>query len=217
MIRVGPNNTFPTDNSYGIPCLRLDRQAILKRPLRTWGNVGRAILHRGTYSLYCDDYRFAGLIKSPDRLLTTKCESAIEPNISVLDDHPLAWTIWATHEKRRVARQWQDAGVSVFVDLCVPRRFTEINLLGVPRGWKSYATRGFAARANELMDECATADMHGGSDALVIVVGGGDRVRKACLAIPNAVFVEPEAPASESRKREREAATLSRKESNVER
>lgn len=196
MIRTGPSCALPTDNEYGIPVLRLDRQGEFARPLRTWGNVGRGTPHRGTYSLYCDDYRFQGLLQEPERLVASGCPCAIEPNISVFDDHPLAWAIWATHEKRRVARTWQDRGVNVFVDLCVPAQFMAINLLGVPRGWLRYATRGFSARADEVAGECWTATEHGGPDATVLVVGGGTKVRAACRGIPNAIYLDIDAPAS---------------------
>jgi hypothetical protein len=187
---VNPPDNLPTDNDLGIPCLRADRQGQLIHPAKQWGSVSRGASMYGTWSFYCDDYRFAALYGRGVQGLPGGCKSAIELNITVLDSHPMWHAIWATAVKRRCSRQWQDAGLGVIVDLCVPARYSDVNLLGVPIGWETYATRGYAARPGDVEAECEVARRHGGEDTVVYVIGGGETIRHECCMISNAVYVE---------------------------
>jgi hypothetical protein len=181
---------LPTDNEFGIPLLRLDRQGSIIYPVTQWGSISRRSKMPGIWSFYCDDYRFGALLANPLRLSPTDCKCSCEINLSLFDQHPAVYAYWCTYRKRSSARQWQDVGIGVLVDLCVPARFFDVNLIGVPKGWTAYCTRGFAGREDELAMECEVARKHGGADATVMVYGGGKRVREACQSLPSAIYVE---------------------------
>jgi hypothetical protein len=185
-----PNETLPSDNELGIPSLRLDGQASIVHPVTPWGSIARGAGMPGTWVFYVDDYRFRALASNPLQLVTTGCKGTAELNLSLFPSSPIAWAIWATWQKRAAARTWQDAGMPILVDLCVPTRFAALNLTGVPSGWQAYATRGFAGRESDLEAECALAAKHGGPGATVAVYGGGKRIREACAGIPQAVYIE---------------------------
>jgi hypothetical protein len=187
---INPPDNLPTDNDLGIPCLRDDRQGQLVHPVKQWGSVSRGASMLGTWSFYSDDYRFSSLLSRGLQGLTICCSTVIETNITVLDSHPRWWAIYATALKRRFSRQCQDSGIGVIVDLCVPARYSDVNLLGVPIGWETYATRGYSARPADVAAECEVASRHGGEDTVVYVLGGGEAIRHACCKISNAVYVE---------------------------
>jgi Domain of unknown function (DUF4417) len=190
MMIDAPTVALPSDNNYDIPVLRLDRQGGIEHPFVPWGSVARSNKMTGTWHFYVDDTRFNALSKAPLQVVSSGCKQLIELNVSLFDHTPAAYAYWATYRKRYAARTWQDAGLDVLVDLCVPERFARINLLGVPRGWKSYATRGFSGRPYDVEREYGVAVEHGGDDARLVVYGGGEPVRKLCQTLPNAIFVE---------------------------
>lgn len=190
MILTGPLLELPTDNAQEIPALRLDRQGTITHPVVPWGSVSRQSTMEGTWTFYCDDYRFGALAKTPLQLVETCCKCSCELNFSLFPSSPYPYALWTIWQKRASSRAWQDAGIGIIVDLCVPQRFSELNLLGVPRGWRAYSTRGFAGREEDLRAEAAVAIEHGGTDAWLMVYGGGKRIREACQSIPNAIYVE---------------------------
>lgn len=184
---------YPSDNEFDIPTLRLDMQAQITPPVIAWGTISRGTHMGGTWSFYVDDYRFRSLLKNPAMLVESGCTCATEPNITLYDQSPRAEVIWATYRKRYVARFWQEAGVRVFVDLNVPSRFYEDVMLGVPRGWRSFSTRGYARRPEALRDEWKLANEWAQgwarSDPLLLVYGGGREIEKLCRELPGAVYV----------------------------
>lgn len=191
MRHAAPSAHLPTDNEWQIPTLRADVPARVELPVIPWGSVARAsAIHRGILCCYVDDYRFARLLDDPLQLIETGCKQAVEPNVSLFLDTPMAYALWVTYRKRYCSRLWQDAGVGILVDLCVPAEFESINLIGVPRGYRWWATRGFAARPGDVQRECATAARYGGPDAVVVVYGGGKPIRELCRTIPNAVWAQ---------------------------
>lgn len=180
---------WPSDNAWGIPTLDPSMQAWpVPDPVCAWGHRGRTATMSGTWVFYVDDYRFSSLLKHPRRLLATRCAAAVEPNISVFDDSPPAWMLWATYQKRHCAREWQHAGVSVLVDLNVPERYLELAMLGVPRDWRAFATRGYAERPEAVEREHAAARRHH-PDAGLLVYGGGARIARLTWQLPGAVWV----------------------------
>jgi hypothetical protein len=192
MRHASPSVSLPSDNDWQIPSLRSDVPARIELPLIPWGSIGRTVrINRGTACFYVDDYRFESVLSSPERLLETGCQLAVEPNVSLFPDTPLAYALWATYRKRYCSRLWQNAGIGVLVDLCVPEELEGINLLGVPQGYPYWATRGFAARPSDVQRECATAARFGGSEAMVVVYGGGKTIRDLCSSIMNAVWAAP--------------------------
>lgn len=136
---------------------------------------------RGCWSFYVDDYRFAGLWENPGQVLTSSPAAVIEPNYSVFEQTPTAVAVWATYRKRWLARWWASAGARVWVDLNVSETHAALNLLGVPRGWQAYATRGYSERLADLEREHALAVSWGAGSATLLVYGGGRDVADWCL------------------------------------
>jgi hypothetical protein len=181
---------YPTDNEWGIPTLRLDQQARVVLPVLPWGSRHRRSVMTGTWVFYVDDYRFGALEKQPDQLMATGCAGAVELNPSVFDQTPRALVLAATYRKREAARRWQDAGIPVLVDLNVPERHLELSLLGVPRGWRAFATRGYAARPEALTREYEAAREVAGGEPSLLVYGGGSSIEALTRTLPGALYVE---------------------------
>lgn len=174
---------FGTDNAYDIPRLDPSLQALaLEPPLVGWGTIARRNAMRGTWHFYVSDYRFASLWDRPDQVLETGCLAAIEPNCSVFDQTPYAMAIALTYRKRWLARYWQSHGLRIFVDLNVSASFAELNLLGVPTGWRAFATRGYEERIPDLARELDLARRHAEGDPVALVYGGGPKVRETVEA-----------------------------------
>lgn len=173
---------FPTDNEWGVPALDPDRQPDrVELPMRGWGSFARTMQRPGGVHFYVDDYRFRALLNDPTRLTDLQPTAATEVNLSVFDDTPPAVVLWHTYRKRWLSRFWQDHGLPIYVDLNVPERHQEINLLGVPLGWRAYSTRGYERRLPALEQELRTAKRHAQSDrVLFLVVGGGKQVAAFC-------------------------------------
>lgn len=177
-----PDFLWPSDNELGIPVLIADREpagAVI--PAVAWGTKSRKSQIVGGIHFYVDDYRFATIWKRPEQLLNSRAKWATEVNYSVFDSTPPAVVVWATYRKRWLARYCQQAGMPVFVDLNVPAHHQEINLLGVPAGWKSYSTRGYE-NAPELVEaELAEARRHAKTRSVnFLVFGGGRRIAGLC-------------------------------------
>lgn len=178
-----PDSLWPTDNEWGIPLLEITRQAnAFDLPIETWGAKGRN-LKAGTYHFYTDDGRFAKVWERPDMVVQAGCVNVVEPNFSVYDQVPRAVALWATFRKRWLSRYWQSCGLRVFVDLNVARPYDDLNMIGVPKGWQAYATRGYSDRIDGLQAEYDIARTHAdGNSVYFLVIGGGDKAKAWCLA-----------------------------------
>jgi hypothetical protein len=177
-----PNAIFFSDNPWEIPSLRLDGQAeYLDAPVTQWGAIGRAQLMHGTYHFYTEDYRFNAVWDKPGQVVNTGCVGVVEPNFSCYDQTPRAVVIGLIFKKRWLARFWQSRGLGVWVDLNVSPKYYKLNLVGVPRGWRSYATRGYNGRAESILVELDMARRHAGAeDVRFWVYGGGREVKLLC-------------------------------------
>ena len=143
-VREALDPVFGSSNKFGIPDLLLDMQAeTLEQPFEIWGDKGRTRYMPGTMSFYTDDSKFTTIYDKPDDLLLCKCYAVVEVNYSVVEDSPAAWAIWCAFRKKWLARYWQSRGVKIFVDLCVPYKYLDLFLMGVPKGWSAFAFRGF--------------------------------------------------------------------------
>lgn len=172
---------WSSTNALQIPDLRVAVQALGPyAPFVNWGSRSRGKRMRGTFGFYADDYRFDAVWRYPDRVLACEPTAIVEPNYSVFDQTPVPVAIWATYRKRWLSRYWSEHGVKVFVDLNVSETHSELNLLGVPRGWRAYATHGYADRLADLERELAIARAHGGDEATLLVYGGGNAVAEWC-------------------------------------
>lgn len=168
---------WPTDNELEVPSLDPALQAVgLEAPLAQWGARSRRGSMRGTWAFYVDDYRFAAVWEKPELALLSEPAALVEPNFSVFDQTPFPVALWATYRKRWLGRFWQSQGVSLWVDLNVSETHSRLNLTGVPKGWRAFATRGYDERLDDLERERLLASEHAGSDPLLLVYGGGAAV-----------------------------------------
>lgn len=186
---------YPSSNELEIPDIVLEHQDSVDVPLVAWGSRSRRGEFRGTWHFYVDDYRFSQIWERPERLCATGALGAVEPNFSVYEQTPFPVALWATYRKRWLARFWQSRGLSVWVDLNVSEAHSEINLIGVPRGWKWFATRGYDERIEDLRREHALAVMHAEATPILLVYGGGKTVAECVRELGGAIhFPETTGP-----------------------
>lgn len=173
---------YPSDNLYDIPCLRLDRQAgMLKLPLSPYG-LGRKTKEASTIHFYVDDYRFESVWKNPAKILAGNATAIIEPNFSLFDTTPLSYGIYLIYKKRWIARYLQECGIDVYIDLNVSSKFDKFNMMGVPKGYNAFATRGTCGFVGRLQDEFDMArSISGKSVPNLIVYGGGKEIQEFCV------------------------------------
>ena len=87
----------------------------------------------------------------------------------------------------------QDRGIRVFVDLNVAQKFIKLNLIGVPKGWRSFCTRGYSDRLPALELEYRIAEASAsisGRKPLFVVYGGGAMCRDFCKEV-GGVYITP--------------------------
>lgn len=191
---------FPSDNEWGIPTL-LPQAALagLPMPCERWGRYARGSFNGGTLHFYTDDARFETIWETPEKIVMSQCKAILEPNVSTGSMTPRAFVLWGIYRKRWISRWVQQYGVAVFVDLNVEPEFRELNLLGVPRGWTHYATRGYDTRFELLDADYRTACEHADGKPVVFVVVGGGKATHAKCREAGWVHVPQEAHAIEGR------------------
>lgn len=162
---------FLSNNEWGVPQLDINMQCLKHHTLiETWGRNARHNTRMpGMWHFYTDDYRFSAVWKDPDVVIKTGAMAAIEPNFSTSDIHPKAEVLYNIWRKRWLAKYWQFNGVETVVDLNVDMDFWDLNLLGVPKGWKSYATRWYA-RFDDIDWQFEQAKKHAESDDITFFV-----------------------------------------------
>lgn len=181
---MAEDRIYSSDNGFGIPVLRRDRQPAvgLLLPFDGWGRANRRKRGVGTWHFYTDDYRFENVWLRPDVILNTLCKDIVEPNFSIFDTTPLAQGLYQIYRKRWLSRYFQERGLNVYVDLNVPIVYRKYNLLGVPQGYNAFGTRGCANNLESLIDEIQIAkDISGLGVPNMIVYGGGEKARDICL------------------------------------
>lgn len=177
---------WPSDNQAGIPTLDLSRQATaIPSPVIQWGSRrgGRKnnIVGAGTLHFYTDDYRFERLWRDPSPVTNSHLGAVVEPNFSVYVDMPPALALYQIWRKRYLARLWQHAGLSVLVDLNVAATYTALNLMGIPKGWRAFATRGYQDWLDDLENQYDIAKTLAKPETpLMFVYGGGEAVAEFC-------------------------------------
>ena len=188
-----PDAVFPSQDVWGIPLLDINMQAQhVEMPINTWGSLARNAQMTGTYHFYTDDYRFDGLWKDPSGVINSECAAICEPNFSTNVQMPRAVALWHTYRKRWMARYWQEHGIRTFVDLDVCDVLMDINLMGVPKGWRSYS---FNMRPSdhdlcEIHDTLKVAQEHAQSDdVLLLIIGGEQAARDECLKYPQCMWM----------------------------
>lgn len=175
-----PDALWATDNEWGVPLLDLHWQAdAVDLPVLTWGAQARTNKNRGTYHFYTEDSRFDALSDDPTPVINSGCVNAVEPNFSCYDQMARAVVLHQVYRKRWLARYWQSKGVRIFVDLNVAVPHYDLNMLGVPQGWRAYATRGYTDRQEQTVQEWQLAcERAGTEDILFLVYGGGKAVKQ---------------------------------------
>ncbi len=176
--------TDPIAEALGIPTLDLAWQATtLAVPVTKWGSIARSAPMPGTYHFYTHDYKFSALLKHPFKLVDSGCRVAVEPNISTWPGKAVAEVLAEVCRKRTLARLWQRSGVRLLVDLNVEPEFREVNLLGVPPGWASYAVRCHrGVDWSTIETDHAAAVARAGGPVFLAVFGGGKAARARCEA-----------------------------------
>ncbi len=173
---------FATDNDLEIPTLDVSMQAdACQIPFLCFGEQRRTfnLQNEGTLHFYTDDYRFNAVFEHPEKILNHNPAAIVEPNFSLFNDTPIAFGLQSLYKKRFVARAMQERGIRLFVDLNVAQKFYKLNMLGVPRGWRAFATRGYSDRLNNLSFEYSIAkDWAEGQKPLFVIYGGGDCCRR---------------------------------------
>lgn len=191
-----PDTLFPSSNDWEIPDLDDSMQAQeVAIPMCKWGEQERTLDLRGngTIHFYTDDYKFAALYERPEKLSNAHPRNIVEPNFSLFLDMAPAFGLQAIYKKRVIARMMQDRGIRVFVDLNVAQKFIKLNMIGVPRGWRSFATRGYSDRLGGLELEYRIAEASAsfaGRKPLFVVYGGGAKCKDFCKEV-GAVYITP--------------------------
>lgn len=187
---------FSSSNDWEVPDLQLDMQA--REVLIPWlcfGEQARTydLMGNGTLHFYTDDYRWSSIWEHPEKILKHHPRNIVEPNFSLYLDMAPAFGLQAVYKKRVVARMMQDRGIRVFVDLNVAQKFIKLNLIGVPRGWRSFCTRGYSDRLPQLELEYRIAEASASiaeRKPLFVVYGGGAKCRDFCKEV-GGVYITP--------------------------
>lgn len=192
-----PDSLFETDNDWEIPKLRDDMQAqVCDIPFVRYGEQARTFQMNGcgTLHFYTDDYKFGdSLYEHPEKILRHNPRNIVEPNYSLFNETPAAFGLREIYKKRFIARSMQEKGIRVFVDLNVAQKWIKLNLLGVPSGWRAYATRGYSDRLQALELEYRIAEANAGlkgNKPLFVCYGGGQKCKAFCQEV-GAVYVTP--------------------------
>lgn len=192
--QVIPDTLFPSNNDAEIPTLRMDMQAReVSLPFLCWGEQKRTqnLLGLGTMHFYTDDYRYTALYNHPEQILRANPRNIVEPNYSLFDDMPVAFALQRIYKKRWIARAMQDRGIRIFVDLNSAQKFYRLNMLGVPMGWSTFATRGYSERLENLAFEYEIAKNWSQNNELLFVIYGGGTACRRFAQEHGCVYVSP--------------------------
>lgn len=189
-----PDCLFPTDNTAEIPVLLMEGQPeFCQCPFVCFGEQKRTFKMNGagTLHFYTDDYRFNALFERPESILHHDPACIVEPNYSLFFDTPVAFGLQYIYKKRFIARAMQERGIKVLVDLNVSPKFYQLNFLGVPKGWRSYCTRGYSDRLASLEKEYEMAQKHADGNRLLFVIYGGGQECQRFAAKHGCVYITP--------------------------
>jgi hypothetical protein len=177
-----PISGTSTADYWGVPTLDPALQVDQLYPTVKWGAAARSRDLTGSLvHFYTDDSKFSALVKNSTPIINAHPTAVVEVNFSTSPGMSRAMVLYRTFQKRAISRRWQHAGVRLLVDLNVDEEFGEINLYGVPQGWRAYAVRAYAKDLQhvEMAHEWAV-DQRGSNDVLFVVYGGGKRASELC-------------------------------------
>lgn len=184
---------YPSDNELEIPNLLLELQPRngLLLPFAGWDITPRARRGIATYHFYVDDYLFTNIWQRPERLVQSGCQEVVEPNFSLFQTTPIAYGLQLLYKKRWIARWLQECGIRVWFDLNVAPKFRELNRVGVPKGYNTFATRGHEGELWQLEDELTIAkEISGMETPNMLVYGGGESCKSFCRQ-RGLIYIDP--------------------------
>jgi hypothetical protein len=169
---------------WGIPILDLGWQATdLPGAWTAWGSVARTSWVEGGYHFYVRDYKFSSLWRRWEFLSASGCSHVVEVNFSAGPETARAVVLHDVWRKRVLSSAWGTSGVRLLADLNMEACHLGLGMLGIPEGWRAYATRkhhgDWNHRAIEYQHERACLRA-GTDDLLFVVFGGGFRTRDYC-------------------------------------
>ena len=175
---------FPGEPEFGIPMLSLDYMATeVSLPCVKWGEISAKNQMTGTWHFYVYDGKLYRLEFNPEQLLASNAQNFVEINYSIRNAHSRAYALGQIWRKRQTARWLQSKGRRIIVDMNVGRKHMKDNLLGVPEGWKAFATRGYTNKVDYINDQInAAIEIAGTEDFLFMVYGGGEAIEECCKA-----------------------------------
>ena len=173
-----PLSVFPVDE-WDVPMLNIEMQPFkVDLPWDAWNSVKRNYQY-ATIHFYEWDYKFNYLFEQPEKIIPKNPKAVVEPNCSTDVNTPLAYLLGMVYAKRWLARTWQSYGIPVWVDVNFAASQAKWQMLGVPQGWKAYATRGCPDYFDYNQDQFEAACSRAGTkNILFVVVGGGERFRR---------------------------------------
>lgn len=184
-----PDCIWPSDHFSGISLLLPELQGLtVDLPVDIWGaRQGRSktTRHSATVLFYTEDYRFEGVWDKPNTFLGGSIVNAGECNFSLYTTTPPAVALYQTYRKRWLSRYWQENGLRIFVDMNVSPNYYAMNLIGIPKGWKAYCSRGYTDRIAFTEQELEIAYEHAGCRPIFLLYGGGRKVYEWALAHAN--------------------------------
>lgn len=154
-----------------------------------WGRKNRSENHEGVWHHYSADSKFETLLRDPNKLIDTGAIASVEVNVSTSAYDPFPVAIAGLWRKRCVSRIWQDAGLSVFVDVNVEGVARDLVFVGVPNDHCLYATKyqlnnidGDPVGIDGLYDDWRIVRAHVTPllDPLFVVYGGGKQIEDIC-------------------------------------
>ena len=192
---TGTDYLLPTDNTLEIPTLSLELQPKnVEIPVLCYGEQRRSkdMRSKGILHFYTDDYRWTSVANHPEKIMRHNPGCAVELNFSLFNDTPIAFGMQLLYKKRWTSRALQEIGIPVFVDLNVANKWYELNLVGVPKGYGAFATRGYSDRMAALEYEYELASrVADGNLRFFLVYGGGKDVRDWCMKHRCAYYITP--------------------------
>jgi hypothetical protein len=155
----------------------------LELPVNRIGAKARGTRIEGqTLHGYTDDYRINGLWKDPSWLINSGCRALVEPNFSTNGEMPKTVALSYVYAKRWIARWAQSYGIEIWADMAMNPEHADIALLGVPKGWKAYATYTYITGYDDewLFRQYEQAKAHAGDWCMFWVYGGESHVQELC-------------------------------------
>lgn len=178
---VKNESEFTQSNDWGILDLDINFQLdeIPENSAQLWGS--KKTNNKTIYHFFTDDYRYTSLFKNPDDIIKLNPIGIIEPNFGVSALFPKAVALYRVYQKRWIARNCQKYNIKIAVNLDMPAEFMDLNFIGVPKDWYSFAANGNIINIDLLYQYHELAvNYTGNPDIKYFLYGGGRRIGELC-------------------------------------